>query len=93
MLVASLTIASRIQLFNADCRFTALMGHRMAELVTFKLSAGIAGEVFSAALAGIKVGGTGFAVQRICVAHDVCNWICAGRSFANAGAVRLRAGV
>ena len=59
----------------------------MAELVTFKSSAGIAGEVFSAVLVGIKVGGAGFAVQRICVAHDVCNWICAVRSFANTGAV------
>ena len=67
------------------------MRHRMAELVTFKLFAGIAGEGSTAVLAGIKVGGARFAVQRICVAHDVCNWICAGRSGANDAAGRFRA--
>ena len=48
-------------------RFTALVRHRMAELVTFKLFAGVAGVGSTAVLAGIKVGGACFAVQRIYV--------------------------
>ena len=64
----------------------------MAELVTFTLFAGVAAVVFSALSAGIKVGGAGFAVQRIYVSDDVWNWVCAGRSRAMVGSPHVPQG-
>ena len=65
----------------------------ISESVSSRLNsfAGIAVEGSTAVLAGIKVGGEGFAVQRTYVPPHVCNWICAGRAGANDAASRFRA--
>ena len=70
-LLHSLTTESWRRHFNANGRSTALVRHRMAELVTFNLFAGVAVVVWSALLGGIKVGSARFAVQRIYVADGV----------------------